>query len=100
MGAVKLLLSLGADPLRHSELDVTALHIAASYGHSECAKIILQHDPRTLSESDGFVLVFFFYFFYSCCGDCLASGILFFPAISFMIEKDDNLSVSVRNGHQ
>lgn len=58
VGAVKLLLSLGADPLVHSESEQydTALHRAALCGHKECAEIILCQDPQTLSETDRFVL--------------------------------------------
>ncbi|KAL5258703.1 hypothetical protein ACHWQZ_G009236 [Mnemiopsis leidyi] len=54
VGAVKLLLSLGADPLVHSESEQydTALHRAALCGHQECAEIILCQDPQTLSETD------------------------------------------------
>ena len=61
VGAVKLLLSLGADPLVHSESEQydTALHRAALCGHQECAEIILCQDPQTLSETDRFVLLLY-----------------------------------------
>jgi hypothetical protein len=42
--SLRLLLSMGADPLRQIELGSTALHAAAFYNHPECVEAILRHE--------------------------------------------------------